>query len=77
MKEELKLLTVADLEFIFSAIFYILLSSLKSTMKSITQDINFESLQREIEEAEDYLVRRSVNRSINTADQSGGNASTV
>jgi hypothetical protein len=29
-------------------------------IKSIANDINFEALQREIDEAEDYLVRRSV-----------------
>lgn len=33
-------------------------------MRSIRSDINFDALQREIDEAEEYLVRRSFNSSV-------------
>jgi hypothetical protein len=41
-------------------------------MRSIRNDINFEALQREIDEAEDYLVRRSFNSSMGTGAVSAG-----
>jgi hypothetical protein len=41
-------------------------------MRSIRNDINFEALQREIDEAEDYLVRRSFNSSMGMGPTSAG-----